>query len=116
MFSTYICLKIAPGAVTTSKIATGAVTSGDIADSAITSTKPAESSMKRVTLLYNPAGNALGWDPDNVDASFIISEPAISSDNSASISIEVRDQGRAHSNCDVVDHTATTKTFSIECE
>jgi hypothetical protein len=76
----------------------------------------AQSFMKRVTLLDNPAGNALGWDPDNVDQSFTISEPAISSDNSAFISIEVRDQPGAHSSCDVVDHSATTKTFSIECE
>jgi hypothetical protein len=35
-----------------------------IADNSITSTKPAESFMKRVTLIDNAAGNALGWNPD----------------------------------------------------
>jgi hypothetical protein len=59
--------QIAPGAVTTTKIATGAVSSTDVA----------ESFMKRVRVLDDAAGHAVGWDPDDVETSFTISEPAL---------------------------------------
>jgi hypothetical protein len=106
--------QIAPGVVTTSKIATGAVTSGDIADGAITSTKPAESFMKRITLLDNPAGNALGWTHDNVDTSFTISEPARSSDNSVFIDIVADGGGGEFYECDVM-HLSAAKTSTVTC-
>ena len=75
----------------------------------------AESFMKRVTLLDNPAGNALGWNPDNVDQQFTISEPAISSTDSAFISIEVDGAGEFY-DCDVLTHSLVTpKTFLVGC-
>lgn len=49
-----------------------------IADNSITSTKPAESYEKRVTVLDNAAGHAVGWDPDDSDTFFDITEPAVS--------------------------------------
>jgi hypothetical protein len=61
--------QIAPGAVTTTKIATGAVSSTDIA----------QSFMKRVTVLDDAAGNAVGWNPDGSTTTFFISEPLIDS-------------------------------------
>jgi hypothetical protein len=39
--------------------------------------------MKRVTLLDNAGGNALGWTPDDVASLFAISEPTISDVHSA---------------------------------
>jgi hypothetical protein len=59
--------QIAPGAVTTTKIATGAVSSTDIA----------QSFMKKVTVLDDAAGNAVGWNPDGSTIDFDISEPAV---------------------------------------
>jgi hypothetical protein len=56
--------QIAPGAVTTSKIATGAVGKTDVA----------ESFMKKVTVLDDAAGNAVGWNPDGSTVDFDISE------------------------------------------
>ncbi|MGC1134216.1 MAG: hypothetical protein WA941_15425 [Nitrososphaeraceae archaeon] len=69
-------------AVTTPKLADGAVTTEKIADNSITSTKPSDSFMKRVTLLDNAAGNALGWNPDGGTQVFEISEPNADVDTS----------------------------------
>lgn len=68
------------GAVTTPKLADNAVTTDKIADNSITSNKPSDSFMKRVTLLDNAAGNALGWNPDGEPSTinFAVTEPAIS--------------------------------------
>jgi hypothetical protein len=53
-----------------------------IADNSITSSMPVETFMKRVTLLDNTAGNALGWNPDGATQSFEISEPNADVDTS----------------------------------
>jgi hypothetical protein len=66
-------------------IANIAVTTPKISDGAITSTKPAESFMKDVSVFDNPAGNAIGWDPDGIETSFEISEPEILSFGTLSI-------------------------------
>jgi hypothetical protein len=103
----------------TDGIANGAVTSQKIADGEITSTKPAESFMKRVILIDNAAGNARGWDPDGVDTSFTISEPAITCFNFSVActfpSIFVFSLGNINHFCDVVGIAFDTKTFSIGC-
>jgi hypothetical protein len=54
---------------------------GQIADGTITSTKPAESFMKRVIVLDNAAGNAVGWNPDGGDTHFIINDNDVSCNN-----------------------------------
>ena len=48
-----------------------------IADNSITSTKPAESFMKKVNVLDNAAGNAVGWNPNNVVTNFNILEDGV---------------------------------------
>ncbi|MGI0043560.1 MAG: hypothetical protein ACRD47_07600, partial [Nitrososphaeraceae archaeon] len=73
----------------TDDIAFGAVTTPKIADGAITSTKPAESFMKRVTVFDDPAGHAVGWDPNAATNSFSISEPDASGFNTAYVGVTV---------------------------
>jgi hypothetical protein len=90
------------------------VGSSDLADGSVTSTKPAESFMKKVVVFDDMAGNLVGWDPDNTDQTFTISEPAISSDTGAHISIEVVDALQSN-DCEVTFHSATSKTFDIIC-
>lgn len=48
------------------------IVSADIADGAITWTKPVESFMRRVTVVDNAAGNAVGWNPDGLQQLFDI--------------------------------------------
>jgi hypothetical protein len=61
---------------------------GQIEDGAITSTKPNLAFMKRVTVLDNAAGHAIGWDPNGLVNDFVISGSGleISGRNSALIS------------------------------
>jgi hypothetical protein len=73
---------IEDGAVTTPKLADDAVTTEKIADNSITSTMPTDSFMKRVTLLDNADGNALGWNPDGGTFEFEITEPNADFDTS----------------------------------
>jgi hypothetical protein len=56
-------------------IANNAVTTPKIADESITSTKPAESYEKRIILLDDANGNALGWNPDGMATAFNILAP-----------------------------------------
>jgi hypothetical protein len=92
-----------------------------IADGAITSTKPAESLMKRVTLIDDPAGHALGWDPGfgpEPPNMFTISEPAISSDiDNSFLIVEARDPdpGEFDNVCLVRDRDHLAKEFTIIC-
>ncbi len=69
---------IANSAVTEPRVSDGAITTPKVADGAITSTKPAESFMKRVTVLYNAAGNGVGWNPNDSTHTFTIIESALS--------------------------------------
>jgi hypothetical protein len=61
--------------ISASDIADSAVTTQKIADEAITPTKPAESFMKRIMLLDDAGGNALGWNPDGIETAFNIIAP-----------------------------------------
>jgi hypothetical protein len=85
---------IADGQITTSKIADGAVTTPKLSDNSITSTKPAESFMKKVILLDDPAGNALGWDPDGATTMFAILASSLSSFNDGYVSVLIPAQCR----------------------
>jgi hypothetical protein len=96
-------------------IANNAVTTPKISDGAITSTKPAESFMKDVSVFDNPAGNAIGWDPDGIETSFEISEPEILSFGTF-ISVEVRAGDNFNRNCDTVNFSLSLQTFIMTCE
>jgi hypothetical protein len=64
------------------------IVSSDLADGSVTSTKPAESFMKRVTLFDDPAGNALGWNPDGFTSGFTITEPlAVASESNVIVNV-----------------------------
>jgi hypothetical protein len=69
------------------------VGSNVIADNSITSTKPAESFMKRVTVLDNPAGHAVGWDPNGATTTFLISDSSVSDPNISYVSATVLQSG-----------------------
>jgi hypothetical protein len=98
----------------TGQIADNAVTTSKIANGAITTTKPAESFMKRVTVLDDAAGNAVGWNPGAAAATeFTISEPAVSGQNTALISIEL--VTATNHFCDVTSHSGTAQSFTIDC-
>ena len=84
-----------------------------IADNSITSTKPAESFMKRVSLLDNPAGNALGWDPDGVKTLFTLTGEFISPD--IMITIMVINVANTNHFCDVVRADGAVQFFRIAC-
>jgi hypothetical protein len=82
--------KLGTFSVTDSKLDAGSVSTSKIEDGAITSTKPAESFMKRVTVLDNAAGHAVGWDPDGSTLAFGIFEPDMSENrNNPFIIVEV---------------------------
>ncbi len=84
-----------------------------IADKSITSTKPAKSFMKRVTVFDDAVGHAVGWDPDGVDVSFQISEPAVSGRDTTYVTARVfpTNQGQG---CQVAD--ANTGGFVFLCD
>jgi hypothetical protein len=50
------------------------IVSSDLADGSVTSTKPNMDFVKRVFLIDNSAGHALGWNPNGVATAFEISE------------------------------------------
>jgi hypothetical protein len=94
------------------------VGSSDLADGSVTSTKPADSFMKRVTVLDNAAGNAVGWNPPA--NGFTIVEPDLSiNPRNPFLIVEVTDfngnpqEGFA---CFPTGHVATVRpTFAIVC-
>ena len=69
--------------------------SGQIADNSITSTKPAESFMKKVILLDDADGNALGWNPDAFETAFNIAASSVSSFNDGYVSVVIPSECRA---------------------
>lgn len=76
--------------------------------------------MKKVILSDNPAGNALGWNPDGVTTQFGIFETAIPQFGTITsfVSIFVVDSiGGTPENhfCDVVRLSPSTQTFTIVC-
>jgi hypothetical protein len=85
----------------------------DIADSSITSTKPNEGFMKRVTLLDNAAGNALGWIPDGSVDNFVITEPAVSAKNTGFVDFALTNNQGGSNNCQVTD--LFEGGFRLEC-
>jgi hypothetical protein len=84
----------------------------DIADGSVTMNKPAQGFMKRITLLDNAAGNALGWNPDGVLTAFDITEPGSLGEFIGYVSAPVRLSGVT--NCQVGFQTAGE--FSMDCE
>ncbi|MGI0044999.1 MAG: hypothetical protein ACRD47_14935, partial [Nitrososphaeraceae archaeon] len=70
----------------------------------IESNDVAESFMKRVILLDNLAGNALGWNPDGVTTAFNIDDPAVSGIDTAFIVVEAL-SGVTNLNCDTTGQT-----------
>jgi hypothetical protein len=96
-------------------IADNSVTTDKIADGSITSAKPAESFMKRVTLLDNAAGNAVGWNPDGATTFFTISDTDVSGFHNAFISVTVSFGFDTNYSCDVVDQGNPSDTFQIQC-
>jgi hypothetical protein len=88
------------------------VGTNDIADSSITSTKPAEAFMRRVTLLDDPAGNDLGWNPNGVTTDFTITEILFLDESLISINLE-----NADNVCSVDDYfvLGPPTRFSIKC-
>jgi hypothetical protein len=93
------------------------IVSSDLADGSVTSTKPAESFMKRVTLIDDPGGHAVGWDPDGAITIFSISEPAISSDLDNSFftaHVHFSNPGIG-ALCGIVDYDNVAKEFKVRC-
>lgn len=90
----------------------------EIGDSSITSSKPAENFMKRVTLFDEPAGNALGWDPDGVKTSFIIFDPDVTNSIETFVSALVPRSPPATFGCEVtfIFNQPTPNRFSVVCE
>jgi hypothetical protein len=87
------------------------INTNDIADNSITSTKPSEDLMKRVTLEDDAAGNALGWNPNGALDAFTITEPAVSGENSAFVSIIVDQE-----NIVCIVFNLDVGTFSVRCD
>jgi hypothetical protein len=76
--------------------------------------------MKRVTVLDNAAGNALGWNPDGVDRFFMIAEPEIGTIDSPFFIIEITsglgEPLSAVQGCEVDGHSGMNDVFEIVCE
>ena len=71
--------------------------------------------MKKVILSDNPAGNAKGWNPNDLARAFVISEPAISLDLDNTFFIVEVLPGDV---CNVLSHLAATennyKSYIVE--
>jgi len=67
---------LAGSAVTSGKIKDGEVKTRDLANGAVTDAKLASSFIVHRTLLDDAAGNAAGWNPDDLTFAFLISDPA----------------------------------------
>jgi hypothetical protein len=95
--------QIAPGAVTTTKIATGAVSPTDVAQTFV----------KQLLILDNPAGNAIGWNPDGVTTDFDI-DPAPGVTGSVDNFVAIMGTFDP-ANCDVPWDFTLFETFDLFC-
>ena len=94
------------------------ISTEQIANGAITSTKPAESFMKKVRVLDNPIGHAVGWNPNGVDTDFdIVEEQVIVGGGEfgfADIIVNIQATVQP-SICNVVGYFNGPNRFQIDC-
>lgn len=69
--------------------------------------------MKRVSVLDDDAGHAVGWDPDGATTLFTIFEPANGFLHESFVSVEVLDFAATNYFCDTVSQTFNT--FQVRC-